>query len=61
MYTIGTSYLPLHERALNIAKEVGPIGIKREKKKSIVINAYERILKEVEKGRIGFKRKYVRC
>lgn len=53
MYTVGTSYLPLHEFALHVAKEVGPIQIKRENKKSSTLNAYENIKKEVEKGRIG--------
>ncbi|MFO1445164.1 DNA alkylation repair protein [Bacillus sp. Bva_UNVM-123] len=61
LYTVGTSYLPLHEKAVETAKEVGIVEIKRDKKKSSFLNAYESIQKEIDKGRIGFKRKYVRC
>ncbi|MBS4208437.1 DNA alkylation repair protein [Bacillus sp. FJAT-50079] len=61
IYTVGTSYLLLHEKAVEIAKAVGTVEVKREKKKSSFLNAYESIQKEVDKGRIGFKRKYVRC
>ena len=61
IYTVGISYLPLHEKAVETAKAVGTIEIKREKKKSSFVNAYENIQKEVDRGRLGFKRKYVRC
>lgn len=61
IYTVGTSYIPLHEKALEIADAVGEVEIKRENKKPKVLNAYENIQKQVEKDRIGFKRKYVRC
>lgn len=61
LYTVGISYVPLHGMALEIAKEVGPVELKRDKKKSTILHAYESIQKEVEKGRLGFKRKYVRC
>ncbi|WP_286232201.1 DNA alkylation repair protein [Neobacillus mesonae] len=61
LYTVGISYLPLHEKAVETAKAVGPVEIKREKKKSSFLNAYESIQKEVDKGRLGFKRRYVRC
>jgi 3-methyladenine DNA glycosylase AlkD len=61
IYTVGISYLPLHEMAVETAKVVGTIEIKREKKKSSFVNAYENILKEVDRGKLGFKRKYVRC
>lgn len=59
--TVGVSYLPLHEVALETAKSVGIVEVKRENKKSSLLNAYENIQKEVDRGRIGFKRKYVRC
>ena len=59
--TVGVSYKPLHEEALQIAKEIGPVQIHREGKKPGVLHAYEEIQKQVEKNRIGFKRKYVRC
>lgn len=61
LYTVGISYVPLHGMALEIAKKVGPVELKRDKKKSTILHAYESIQKEVEKGRLGFKRKYVRC
>ncbi|MGC4377665.1 DNA alkylation repair protein [Fictibacillus sp. Mic-4] len=61
LYTVGVSYLPLHEKAVETAKEVGTVEVKRDKKKSSFLNAYESIQKEMVRGRIGFKRKYVRC
>lgn len=61
LYTVGTSYLPLHEKAVQTAEEVGTVEVKRDKKKSSFLNAYESIRKEADKGRLGFKRKHVRC
>ncbi|MBP1934539.1 DNA alkylation repair protein [Ammoniphilus resinae] len=61
LYTVGISYLPLHEKAMETAKEVGIVEIKRDKKKSSFLNACESIQKEIDRGRLGFKRKYVRC
>lgn len=61
LYTVGISYLPLHEKAVETAKQVGTVEIKRDKKKSSLLNAYESIHKEIDRGRLGFKRKYVRC
>lgn len=61
IYTVGLSYLPLHKKALETAKAIGPVEIKREKKKNSFLNAYENIQKEIEKERLGFKRKHVRC
>lgn len=61
VYTVGTSYVPLHEETMAIAKEIGEVEIERENKKPKIINAYKNIQTQVEKNRIGFKRKYVRC
>jgi 3-methyladenine DNA glycosylase AlkD len=61
LYTVGISYGPLHEKAVETAKEVGTVEVKRAGKKSSFLNAYESIQKEIDRGRIGFKRKYVRC
>lgn len=61
LYTVGISYLPLHDKAVVTAKEVGTVEVKRDKKKSSFLNAYESIQKEIERGKLGFKRKYVRC
>ncbi|CKG71778.1 Uncharacterised protein [Streptococcus pneumoniae] len=59
--TVAISYVPLHEKAVEIAKEVGIVEIKRDNKKSSLLNAAESIQKELDRGRLGFKRKYVRC
>lgn len=61
IYTVGISYLPLHEKAVETANAVGPVELKRENKKSSTLLASETIQKEVDRGKIGFKRKYVRC
>lgn len=61
MYTVGISYLPLHEKAVETAKAVGQVEVKRDKKKSSFLNASVNIQKEVDRGKLGFKRKYVRC
>ena len=61
LYTVGISYLPLHEKAVETAKEVGTVEVKREKKKSSFLNAFESIQKAIDRGQLGFKRKYVRC
>lgn len=60
MYTAAISYLPLHDKAVETAKAVGPVEMKRDNK-SKFLNATENIRKEVERGKLGFKRKYVRC
>lgn len=59
--TVGVSFKPLHEEALQIANEIGPIEVQREGKKPGILHAALEIEKQIEKGRIGFKRKYVRC
>jgi 3-methyladenine DNA glycosylase AlkD len=61
IYTVGISYLPLHDKAVETAKAVGPVEIKRDKKKSSISLASERIQKDVDRGMLGFKRKHVRC
>jgi 3-methyladenine DNA glycosylase AlkD len=59
--TVAISYLPLHEKAVETAMAIGPIEIKREKKKNSILHASQDIQKQVDRGKIGFKRKYVRC
>ncbi|AVK95657.1 DNA alkylation repair protein [Lysinibacillus sphaericus] len=61
LHTVGVSYVPLHDKALATAQQIGPVELKKNNKKSSFLHAYESIQKEVERGRIGFKRKYVRC
>ncbi|MDF1508159.1 DNA alkylation repair protein [Robertmurraya sp. DFI.2.37] len=61
VYTVAISYLPRHEKAVEIAKAIGPVEMKRDEKKSSILHAAEHIQKELDRGRLGFKRKYVRC
>ncbi|MGG3890647.1 DNA alkylation repair protein [Metabacillus fastidiosus] len=61
LYTVGISYLPLHEKAAETAMEVGTVEVKRDKKKNSFLNVYESIQKEIDRGKLGFKRKNVRC
>ncbi|WP_456276359.1 DNA alkylation repair protein [Bacillus sp. AK128] len=61
VYTVGVSYLPLHEKAVKTAEEIGTVEVRRDEKKSSLLNAREDIQKQADKGRLGFKRKYVRC
>lgn len=61
IYTIAISYVPLHEKAVETAKEVGLVEIKKGKKKSTMSNVSEKIQKDLDRGILGFKRKYVRC
>ncbi|TYP74492.1 DNA alkylation repair protein [Paenibacillus methanolicus] len=58
LYTVATSYVPLHEKAVAAAKAVGPVELQKGKK---FIDASENIQKFTDKGKLGFKRKYVRC
>nr|WP_312579221.1 DNA alkylation repair protein [Sedimentibacter sp.] len=59
--TVGISYLPLHEEAKKIAEEVGKVEVFMGEKLCQTAVAAEYIQKEVDKGRLGFKRKHVRC
>lgn len=61
MYTVAVTYLPLHDKAVETAKTVGPVEVNRDKPKPKLIHASENIQKVVDKGRLGFKRKHVRC
>ncbi|MFJ7970891.1 DNA alkylation repair protein [Psychrobacillus sp. NPDC096389] len=61
VYTVGISYVPLHKKAVETAKEMGVVEMKRENKKNSFLNASESIQKELDRGKLGFKRKYVRC
>ena len=61
LYTVAISYVPLHDLAVETAQAIGPVEMKRDNKKSTILHAYENIQKEVERGRVGCKRKYVRC
>jgi len=61
IYTVGVSYMRLHDKAMEIALAVGPVEVNRDKKKSSFLIASERIQKAMDKQQLGFKRKHVRC
>ncbi|SFX00451.1 3-methyladenine DNA glycosylase AlkD [Thermoactinomyces sp. DSM 45891] len=61
VYTVALSYLPLHNKAVQTATAIGTVEIKKDTKTSSLSLVSERIQKQIDKGRIGFKRKYVRC
>jgi hypothetical protein len=59
--SVGVSYLPLHEEAMKIAQEVGKVEVFIGKELCQTDVAAEYIQKVVDKGKLGFKRKHVRC
>ncbi|MCM2979950.1 DNA alkylation repair protein [Niallia circulans] len=59
--TVAISYVSLHEMAVETARAVGSVEIKKGKKKSTTSIVSDRIQKELDRGMLGFKRKYVRC
>ncbi len=61
VYTVAISYIPQHDKAVETAMEIGPIEIKREKKKNGILHASQNIQKDLDRGLKGFKRKHVRC
>lgn len=61
IYTVGVSYVPLHDKSVETAKAVGLVEVNGDKKSSKFLNASERIQKNIDKNRLGFKRKHVRC
>ncbi|MWC27622.1 DNA alkylation repair protein [Paenibacillus sp. MMS18-CY102] len=61
IYTVGVSYVPLHEKAVETAKAVGPVEVNKDAKASKWLNASDNIQKAIDKNQIGFKRRHVRC
>jgi len=61
IYTVGTSYIPLHARALETGKAIGQVEVQTDKAKSKFLQPAENIQKAIDKGQLGFKRKHVRC
>jgi 3-methyladenine DNA glycosylase AlkD len=58
---VGVSFIPLHEEALRTAERIGEVSVSLGKGVCSAANAFESIKSETEKGRLGFKRKNVRC
>ena len=61
VYTVAVSYAPLHERAVETARAMEPVQVGQEAGKIKELHTSENIRKFVEKNRVGFKRKHVRC
>jgi 3-methyladenine DNA glycosylase AlkD len=58
---VGVSYQPLHEEALKTADDIGVVEVVTNGEANPVSSAAEQIRKAAAKGRIGFKRRAVRC
>lgn len=58
---VGVSFLPLHEQALKAAAEIGPVQVDMGNTSCKTPLAYDAIQKVVQQGRLGFKRRGVRC
>ncbi len=58
---VGVSYLPLHEEAMKTAEEMGEVTISSPKGACALSSAKDAIQTAKDKGRVGFKRKAVRC
>lgn len=58
---VGVSYRPLHDVALKTAEEIGVVEVPSEGGARPLASASHLIRDAVEKGRIGFKRRAVRC
>lgn len=57
----GVSYRPLHEQALQTADAIGAVPSDNTSECKPLASAGDQIRKAAEKGRIGFKRRAVRC
>jgi hypothetical protein len=58
---VGVSYKPAHEAALATAIRINAIMNPTNDPKSPYANPYDAIMLQVGKGRLGFKRRHVRC
>jgi 3-methyladenine DNA glycosylase AlkD len=58
---VGVSYRPLHDEALKTADAIGVVEVVSNGQVKALGSAAEQIRKAAEKGRIGFKRRAVRC
>lgn len=58
---VGVSYLPLHEEAVKTAQIIGDVRLSDETASAALTPAKDAIQTAKDKGRIGFKRRAVRC
>ncbi len=61
LQAVAISYPLLHEEALKVATLLGKREIRISETKVRIVDPLNDILSEVNKGRLGFKRKHVRC
>ena len=59
--SVGISYLPLHEEAKKIAQKVGKVDVFMGQTRCQTNVATDYIQNAMDKGKLGFKRKHVRC
>lgn len=58
---VGVSYQPLHEEALRTAEAIGTVTVESDGETKPLASAADQIKKAAEKGRLGAKRRAVRC
>jgi 3-methyladenine DNA glycosylase AlkD len=58
---VGVSYLPLHDEALKTAERIGAVEVVSNGEVKQLSSAAQQIRTAAEKGKIGFKRRAVRC
>lgn len=58
---VGISYKPLHKEALTTAQNIGEVEIIKGGNPHVLMSASKQIQVAIEKEKIGFKRKNVRC
>jgi len=58
---VGVSYRPLHDAALQTAADIGTVEVVSDGSAKALSDAADQIRAAAEKGRIGFKRRAVRC
>lgn len=58
---VGISYLPLHDEAVKAAKQIGKVSVGMGNTSCKTPLATDYIQKAADKGRLGFKRRNVRC
>lgn len=61
LMAVGVSFVPLHEEAAEVANMVGEVTVSKGKGTGSVAVASEAIAKAATQGRLGFKRKALRC
>jgi len=61
LVAIGISYLPLHQEALAAANAIGTVEVEADGVLKTLKSASEQIRAAEAKGRLGFKRRAVRC